>query len=116
MLRRVVQLSGDIELSIANISQLSENENFLLQISKKSEKLSGFIKASVPKNEKNWLSDLKSWEINNKWIKDISDICIEEYEQVFFDFGKELFDLKNQNDYRSFKEKILDKKISEQAD
>jgi len=102
-------LSGDIKLSIANISQLSEDEIFLLQISKKSEKLSDFIKAAVPKNDKNWLSDLKSWEIKNKWIKDISDICIEEYEQVFFDFGKELLDLKNPEDYRSFKEKILSK-------
>ncbi|MBM3712881.1 MAG: hypothetical protein FJW56_05540 [Actinobacteria bacterium] len=102
-------MSGDIKLSIANISQLSEDEIFLLQISKKSEKLSDFIKAAVPKNDKNWLSDLKSWEIKNKWIKDISDICIEEYEQVFFDFGKELLDLKNPEDYRSFKEKILSK-------
>jgi len=104
-----MSLSGDIKLSIANISQLSEDEIFLLQISKKSEKLSDFIKAAVPKNDKNWLSDLKSWEIKNKWIKDISDICIEEYEQVFFDFGKELLDLKNPEDYRSFKEKILSK-------
>ncbi|MBM3706844.1 MAG: hypothetical protein FJW69_00670 [Actinobacteria bacterium] len=105
----MMSLSGDIKLSIANISQLSEDEIFLLQISKKSEKLSDFIKAAVPKNDKNWLSDLKSWEIKNKWIKDISDICIEEYEQVFFDFGKELLDLKNPEDYRSFKEKILSK-------
>ena len=102
-------MSGDVELSIANLSKLSEDENFLLQISKRSEKLSNFIKASVPKGDKNWLADLKSWEINNRWIKDISDICILEYEQVFFDFGKELFDLKNPEDYKSFKEKILDR-------
>jgi len=102
-------MPGEIELSIANLSQLSEDENFLLQVSKKSEKLSSFIKANVPNVDKNWLADLKSWEINYKWIGDISNICISEYEQVFFDFGKELFDLKDPKDYKSFKEKILDK-------
>ena len=100
-------MPNNIELSIANLSQLAENDLFLLQISKKSEKLNGFIKNNVPSKDKNWLSELKSWELANKWLNDISNICLEEYEQVFFDYGEELLDLKDQQNYKEFKKKIL---------
>ena len=100
-------MSDNIELSIANLSQLAENDLFLLQVSKKSEKLNGFIKNSIPPKDKSWLSDLKSWELANKWLSDISNICLEEYEQVFFDYGEELLDLKDQQNYKEFKKKIL---------
>mgnify|MGYP005849287121 CR=1 FL=1 len=103
-------MQDEIKLSIANLSQLSEQENFLLQISKKSDKLTKFIKTHIPSSEKEWLSEYKSWEINNKWIKDISDICINEFDQVFFDIGEELFDLKDKIGYQDFKKKILSKK------
>jgi hypothetical protein len=100
-------MPNNIELSIANLSQLAENDLFLLQISKKSEKLNGFIKNNIPSKDKNWLSDLKSWELANKWLNDISNICLEEYEQVFFDYGEELLDLKDPQNYKEFKKKIL---------
>ena len=99
----------EFELSIANLSHLSEDENFLLQVSKKSEKLVSFIKAGIPGPDKEWLPDLKSWEIKNKWLKQISDICIEEYEQVFYDMGEELFDLKEAKGLKDFNRKILSK-------
>jgi len=98
-----------LELSIANLSQLAEDENFLLQISKKSEKLGDFIKNSIPKSDKCWLADLKTWQFSNKWIKSISDICLEEYDQVFFDYGTLLLDLKDQKNFKEFKSKILDR-------
>lgn len=97
----------EFQLSIANLSQLSMDKNFLLQVSKKSEKLSSFIKNSIPGGDKSWLADFKSWEINKKWIKNISDICISEYEQVFFDMGEELFDLKDEENYNDFKKRVL---------
>lgn len=100
-------MQDEIKLSIANLSQLSEQENFLLQVSKKSGQLEKFIKSTIPAYEKEWLSDFKSWEINKKWIKEISDICISEYEQVFFDIGEELFDLKDSSNYQDFKEKFI---------
>jgi hypothetical protein len=96
------------ELSIANLSQLTDEENFLLQVSKKSGKLSGFIKNDIPDSEKQWLADFKSWELSNNWLKIISDICISEYDQVFFDVGEELFDLKDSIGYEEFRKKILD--------
>jgi hypothetical protein len=96
------------ELSIANLSQLTDEENFLLQVSKNSGKLSGFIKNDIPDSEKQWLADFRSWELNNNWLKIISDICISEYDQVFFDVGEELFDLKDSKGYEDFRKKILD--------
>jgi hypothetical protein len=102
-------MQDEIKLSIANLSQLSEQENFLLQVSIKSDQLSKFIKSTIPASEKEWLSDYKSWEINKKWIKEISDICISEYEQVFFDIGEELFDLKDGSNYQDFKKKFIGK-------
>ena len=104
-------MSNFLELSIANLSQLTEDENFLLQISKKSERLGDFIKSSIPKSDKSWLADLKTWQFSNSWIKNISDICLEEYDQVFFDYGTLLLDLKDPGNYEEFKSKILDKQI-----
>ena len=101
-------MSAEKELSIANLSQLTGEMNFLLQVSMKSEKLSGFIKNDIPNSEKEWLADFKSWEINHNWLKIIGDICIAEYDQVFFDVGEELFDLKDLQGYEDFKAKILD--------
>jgi hypothetical protein len=102
-----MMMQDEIKLSIANLSQLTEQENFLLQVSKKSDQLSKFIKSAIPASEKEWLADYKSWEISKKWIKEISDICISEYEQVFFDIGEELFDLKDSSNYQDFKEKFI---------
>jgi hypothetical protein len=102
-----MMMQDEIKLSIANLSQLSEQENFLLQVSKKSDQLSKFIKSAIPASEKEWLADYKSWEISKKWIKEISDICISEYEQVFFDIGEELFDLKDGSNYQDFKKKFI---------
>jgi len=104
-------MSNFLELSIANLSQLTEDENFLLQTSKKSEKLGDFIRNSIPKSDKSWLPDLKTWEFSNRWIKNISDICLEEYDQVFFDYGTLLLDLKDPGNYEEFKSKILDNQI-----
>lgn len=106
-------MSNFLELSIANLSKLTEEENFLLQISKKSEKLGDFIKSNIPKSDKSWLADLKTWEFSNRWIKNISDICLEEYDQVFFDYGTLLLDLKDPKNYKEFKCKILDKQKSD---
>ena len=102
-------MTKELDFSIANLSYLFEDENFLLQVSRKSERLSEFIKSSVPASEKAWLSDFKSWEIKNTWLKSIGDICIDEYDQVFFDMGEDLFDLKDSKNYKDFKEKVLDK-------
>jgi len=103
-------MSAEKALSIANLSQLTGEKNFLVQVSRKSKKLSGFIKNDIPDSEKEWLADFQSWEINQNWLKIISDICISEYDQVFFDFGEELFDLKDAQGYGNFREKILGNK------
>ena len=101
-------MSDDDKLSIANLSWLSGKNNFLLQTSKKSKKLGDFISNDISADEKTWLIDLKSWELNDKWLLKISDICLKEYEQVFFDFGEELFDLNDSENYQKFREKILE--------
>jgi hypothetical protein len=101
-------VAGNRDLSIANISSLTDKVDFLLQVSKKSSKLDYFIKNSVPVGEKNWLSDLKSWKLNNKWLLKISDICLKDYDQVFFDCGEELLDLNDSKNYQTFREKILE--------
>jgi hypothetical protein len=102
-------MTKELEFSIANLSYLFEDENFLLQVSRKSDRLSEFIKSNVPASEKAWLSDFKSWEIKNNWLKSIGNICIDEYDQVFFDMGEDLFDLKDAKNYKDYKEKVLDK-------
>ena len=97
-------MTSDFELSIANLSFLSDTSSFLLQTSSKSTKLNDFIKNVIPKKDKAWLGDLKSWEISNLWILKIADLCIEAYDQVFFDHGDEiLLDLKDDKSFRKFK-------------
>ena len=98
----------DEGISIANISWLAKSDIFLLQISKKSKELASFIKNNIPNNEKSWLVDLKSWELNNKWLLKISDICLKEYDQAFFDYDEDLLDLKDPKNYQQFREKILE--------
>ena len=100
-------MTKELDFSIANLSYLFEDENFLLQVSMKSDRLSEFIRSSVPASEKAWLSDFKSWEIKNTWLKSIGDICIDEYDQVFLIWGEDLFDLKDSKNYEEFKEKYF---------
>lgn len=104
-------MTADKSLSIANISSLSDKVDFLLQVSRKSKNLDSFIKDNVPPGEKSWLGDLKSWKLNNKWLLEISDICLEDYDQVFFDCGEELLDLNDSKNYQTFRERILEELI-----
>ncbi|MHB1376938.1 MAG: hypothetical protein ACYCXB_05870 [Candidatus Humimicrobiaceae bacterium] len=94
---------SNFEISIVNLSFLSDSGSFLLQASVKNTELSDFIKTSIPNNDKTWLSDLKSWEINIKWILEVTKICLNNFEQVFFDSGDEiLLDLKDEKSFRRF--------------
>ena len=104
-------MARDGDLSIANISSLTDKVDFLLQVSKKSTKLDHFIKDNIPGGDKNWLSDFKSWKLNNKWLLQISDICLADYDQVFYDCGEELLDLNDSKNYQTFREKILEELI-----
>ena len=72
------------EVSITNLSWLAESDNFLLQISKKSEELNDFIKNKIPGSERGWLVDLKSWKLGNKWLLKISDIWLNLDKSIFF--------------------------------
>ncbi len=101
-------MTADKGLSIANISSLSDNVDFLLQVSKKSKNIDSFIKNNIPPGEKSWLGDLKSWKLHSKWLLKISDICLKDYDQVFFDCGEELLDLNDSNNYQTFRERILE--------
>ncbi|MGM0367653.1 MAG: hypothetical protein ACQEP2_03630 [Actinomycetota bacterium] len=103
----MIKLAGP-PISIANLSFLNENDNFLIQVSEKSKKLGDFIKKEIPTTEKAWIPDLKSWEIHKKWLQKVSDICREDYDQVFFDFNEELYDLHNEENYQKFREKIIE--------
>jgi hypothetical protein len=97
-------VASSFEISIVNLSLLSDSNSFLMQASIKNTELSDFIKNSIPKNDKTWLSDLKSWEINNKWILEVTKICLNAFEQVFFDRGDEiLLDLKDEKSFKRFK-------------
>ena len=96
------------KISIANLSWLSDTSNFLLQTSKKSEVLEKYIKEDLPKDQRKWIQDLSTWEISTKSILGVSDICLEEYDQVFFDYGDELFDLNNEKSYQRFREKVIE--------
>ncbi|MCE5329321.1 hypothetical protein LLG07_03180 [bacterium] len=97
-------MTSNFELSIANLSFFSDTGSFLLQTSSKNSVLNDFIKNTIPKNDKNWLNDLKSWEISNIWILKIADLCIDAYDQVFFDRGDEiLLDLKDDKSFKKFK-------------
>jgi hypothetical protein len=101
-------MAADKGLSIANISSLSDKVDFLLQVSRKSKNLDSFIKDTIPTGEKRWLGDLKSWELDRKWLLEVSDICLKDYDQVFFDCGEELLDLNDPKNYQTFREKILE--------
>ena len=101
-------MSRDKDLSIANISSLTNEVEFLLQVSIKSKKLDNFIKKEIPSSEKDWLADLKSWKLNSKWLLKISDICLKEFDQVFYDCGDELLDLNDSKNYQVFRERILE--------
>ena len=98
----------DNGLSIANISSLTNEVEFLLQVSKKSKRLDNFIKKEIPSGEKNWLKDLKSWKLKSRWLLKISDICLKDYDQVFYDCGDELLDLNDSKNYQVFRERILE--------
>lgn len=104
----MIGLAKDIELSIANLSCLTEKLEFLLQVSVRSKVIKDFIEGEIPKKDKNWLKDLNSWKLKRKWLLKISDICLKEYDQVFFDCGEELLDLNDSKHYQSFREKILE--------
>ncbi len=101
-------MGRDKDLSIANISSLTNKVDFLLQVSIKSKKLDNFIKKEIPAGEKDWLVDLKSWKLNSKWLLKISDICLKDFDQVFYDCGDELLDLNDSKNYQAFRERILE--------
>jgi len=101
-------VKADNFLSIANISSLTDKEDFLLQVSRKSKNLDSFIKNIIPAGERNWLKDLRSWELNRKWLLEVSDVCLKNYDQVFFDCGEELLDLNDPDNYQTFKKQILE--------
>ncbi|MEA2016689.1 MAG: hypothetical protein U9O59_08355 [Actinomycetota bacterium] len=101
-------MNADRGLSIANISSLTDKEDFLLQVSKKSRNLNTFIKDKIPASERSWLKGLRSWKLDRKWLLKVSDICLKSYDQVFFDCGEELLDLNDSEDYQTFREKILE--------
>ncbi len=104
----MIGLAKSVELSIANLSCLTQKEEFLLQVSRSSKGLKAFIEIEIPEKEKTWLSDLNSWKLKSKWLLKISDLCLKDYDQVFFDCGEELLDLNDSKHYQSFREKILE--------
>ena len=101
-------MAKDIDISIANLSCLTQKDEFLLQVSNKSKELTRFIKNEIPSKEGTWLSDLKSWKIKIKWLLKISELCLNDYDQVFFDCGEELLDLNDSENYQTFREKIIE--------
>ncbi|MBN2072638.1 MAG: hypothetical protein JW770_01660 [Actinobacteria bacterium] len=101
-------MAKSVELSIANLSCLSQKEEFLLQVSMESKALDDFISNEIPAGDRDWFADLKSWKIKIKWLLKISDICLNDYDQVFFDCGEELLDLNDPANYQSFREKIIE--------
>jgi len=96
------------DLKIANLSCLSLKDEFLLQVSSKSNKIDKFIEKEIPKKEKSWLSDLNSWRLKIKWLLKLSELCLNDYDQVFFDCGDELLDLNDPDNYQSFRVKIIE--------
>lgn len=101
-------MAKDMDISIANLSCLTQKDEFLLQVSSKSSDITKFIKSEIPAGERSWLTDLKSWKIKIKWLLKISELCLNEYDQVFFDCGEELLDLNDSGNYQSFREKIIE--------
>jgi len=96
------------DLKIANLSCLSLKDEFLLQVSSKSNKIDKFIEKEIPKKERSWLADLNSWRLKIKWLLKLSELCLNDYDQVFFDCGDELLDLNDPDNYQSFREKIIE--------
>ena len=90
-------MAKDMDISIANLSCLTQKDEFLLQVSSKSNN-----------KERNWLTELKSWKIKIKWLLKISELCLNDYDQVFFDCGEELLDLNDSENYQTFREKIIE--------
>ena len=101
-------MSKGIDLSIANLSCLTQKDEFLLQVSNTSREITRFIEEEIPENQRSWLADLKSWRINIKWLLKLSELCLDNYDQVFFDCGDELLDLNDPENYQSFREKIIE--------
>ena len=101
-------MAKDMDISIANLSCLTQKDEFLLQVSSKSSDITKFIKNEIPARERSWLTDLKSWKIKIKWLLKISELCLNDYDQVFFDCGEELLDLNDSENYQSFREKIIE--------
>jgi hypothetical protein len=101
-------VAKDMDISIANLSCLTNKDEFLLQVSSKSNNITKFIKNEIPAKEKAWLTDLKSWKIKIKWLLKISELCLNDYDQVFFDCGEELLDLNDSENYQTFREKIIE--------
>ncbi len=97
-----------IDLSIANLSCLTQKDEFLLQVSATSREITRFIEEEIPKGQRSWLADLKSWRIKIKWLLKLSELCLENYDQVFFDCGDELLDLNDSENYQTFREKIIE--------
>ncbi len=97
-----------IDLSIANLSCLTQKDEFLLQLSAPSRTITRFIEEEIPNSQRSWLADLKSWRVKIKWLLKISELCLENYDQVFFDCGDELLDLNDPENYQSFREKIIE--------
>jgi len=102
------KVAKDMDISIANLSCLTQKDEFLLQVSSKSGNITKFIKNEIPTRERTWLTDLKSWKIKIKWLLKISELCLDDYDQVFFDCGEELLDLNDSENYQSFREKIIE--------
>jgi len=102
------KVAKDMDISIANLSCLTQKDEFLLQVSSKSSDITKFIKNEIPTRERAWLTDLKSWKIKIKWLLKISELCLDDYDQVFFDCGEELLDLNDSENYQSFREKIIE--------
>ncbi|MCD4670944.1 MAG: hypothetical protein K8S14_10920 [Actinomycetia bacterium] len=98
-------------LKIANLSCLSRKDEFLLQVSSRSGEIAKFIEKEIPKKEKSWLADLNSWRLKAKWLLKLSELCLDNYDQVFFDCGDELLDLNDSENYQSFREKIIEELI-----
>ena len=97
-----------MDLSIANLSCLTQKDEFLLQVSTTSREITKFIEEEIPEGQRSWLADLKSWRIKIKWLLKLSELCLENYDQVFFDCGDELLDLNDSENYQTFREKIIE--------
>ncbi len=101
-------MSKNVDLSIANMSCLTQKDEFLLQVSTSSKEVTKFIEDKIPDKQRSWLVDLKSWRIKIKWLLKISELCLSNYDQVFFDCADELLDLNDSDNYQIFREKIIE--------